>query len=71
MRCVDKLDRNDEMLTQREAIWEILNDKDNHWNQFIKSMWTDIDDNIRNAIFENLIIRSFIIGNQRQKQSEH
>jgi len=69
MRRVEALDRNDDLLAQRQVIWEILNDKDNHWNQYIKSMWTDLDDDVRNTFFANMIVNTLIIGNQRQMEA--
>ena len=69
MKRVEALDRNDDLLVPRQVIWDILNNQDNHWNRFIKSMWTDIDDEVRNTFFANMILNTLIIGNQRQMQA--
>ena len=70
MRIVDTLDRHDELLPQRRAIWEILNAPENHWNRFIMSLWEDIDEGVRIKFFENFVVNATVIGGHRQELSK-
>lgn len=44
-----------------------LSDRDSSWYRLVKSLWTDIDDEIRKTIFENIVIN---IGLTRQDAKE-
>ena len=65
---VDKFDKDNEYLTQRNAFRSIVGNPDNNWYRLTKSLWTDIDDNVRKAFFENFIINANLIGGPRQKK---
>ncbi|WP_066498589.1 radical SAM protein [Abyssisolibacter fermentans] len=41
----------------------------NNWYKLIKSLYTDIDDGVREKIFENFIINASILGVKRQNKS--
>ncbi len=70
MRIIDKLDRHDELLGARKAVWEVLNDPSGNWYQFIMSIWRDIDPDVRAAFFENFIVNAVITGNHRQLKAK-
>ena len=65
---VDKFDKKDEWLTQRNAFRTVIENPDNNWYRLIKSLWTDIDDGVRKAFFENFIVNSNLIGGPRQEK---
>ena len=44
-----------------------IEDEDNNWNKFMKSLWTDIDDGVRMRFFENFMLNACYKGMQRQK----
>ena len=69
----DKFDRNDAFLSQRNVFRAILQDPSNNWYQLIKSLWTDIDPEVRKVFFENFIINTSLVGCSRQEQwkAEH
>ena len=73
LEWVDKFDKKDEWLTQRNAFRTVIENPDNNWYRLIKSLWTDIDDDVRKVFFENFIINSNFIGGPRQEkfQEEH
>ena len=35
---------------------EGLSDPDNNWNRFVMSLWDDVDDGARRAVFENFVV---------------
>ena len=43
-----------------------LEDKDSNWYQLVKSLYTDIDDGVRNSFFENVLVNATVIGTKRQ-----
>jgi MoaA/NifB/PqqE/SkfB family radical SAM enzyme len=70
MGIVDKLDRKDELLGTRNAVWEVLDNPESVWYQFIMNIWKDIDDDVRCKVFENFIINSGVIGYHRQLKAK-
>jgi len=63
---VEKFDKEGVVDKQLNAIKSSLNDTDSNWYKLVKSLWTDIDDDVRKTLFENLIINATIIGGKRQ-----
>jgi len=70
MKWVDRFDRNDTVVRQRAAVRNIIDDPENHWNHLIKSLWKDIDADVRQTIFTNFIINTAVIGGQRQEKAK-
>jgi MoaA/NifB/PqqE/SkfB family radical SAM enzyme len=70
MDWVDRFDRNNAVAGQRRVIRSIIEDPSNHWNRLIKSLWTDIDDDVRQTIFTNFINKTAVIGGQRQEKAK-
>ncbi|NLW78218.1 MAG: radical SAM protein [Ruminococcaceae bacterium] len=73
LEWVDRLDMGDTLLSQRTVIRNILEDESNPWNQFIKEMWSSVDDDVRVTFFENFIVYAGVIGNARlvKSREEH
>ncbi len=67
---IEKFDRSHEYATACRLAKEALSDPDNNWNILMKSLYTDIDDDIRKTIFENFIVNSLILRDQRKKELE-
>jgi len=67
---VDRLDRGDDVVGQRTMVRSILDDPDNHWNQFIQKLWVDIDEDVRQTFFTNFIVNTGVIGIQRQNKAK-
>lgn len=44
---------------QLDTIKKYLTDKDNNWNILVKSLYTDIDDDVRKTLFTNFIVNAF------------
>lgn len=67
---IEKFDRSHEYATACRLAKEALGDPANNWNVLMKSLYTDIDDNVRKTIFENFIVNSLILRDQRKKELE-
>lgn len=70
---VDRFDVNNRFAKHRQVFHHIIDQPDNNWYQLIKSLWTDIDPEVRKTFFENFFINAGIIGVGRQDKlkSEH
>ncbi len=66
---VDKVTPKDYLAPQREMFHRFV-DEDNNWFRFIKTFWTDIDDDVRQTLFNNFFINSAVIGTQRFKKNK-
>ncbi|MGN1020520.1 MAG: radical SAM protein [Aristaeellaceae bacterium] len=42
----------------------MLADPDNPWNRFVMSLWEDIDDDVRRAVFENFVINGAFLESE-------
>jgi MoaA/NifB/PqqE/SkfB family radical SAM enzyme len=70
MDWVDRIEDEDILKGQRDMVRTIINDHDNVWYQFIKSLWTDVDDGVRKTVFENFIINASVVGSARQEKAK-
>lgn len=52
---------------QMSVIKNVIKNKDSNWYKLVNSLWTDIDDEVRKKLFENLIINATVIGGRRQE----
>jgi len=68
LNLLDKLDRDDSMKGQLEAVREVVEDKGSNWYQLILSMWDDINAGVRKAFFQNFVINEVVIGQKRQEK---
>lgn len=67
LNWVDAFDRQDVLKPHRKAVHNALDNPDGNWYRLIMSLWTDIDPNVRQTVFENLIINASIFGYPRQQ----
>ena len=66
----EKFDLKGTLKQQVDIIRPVVSDPDNNWHKLIFSLWKDIDADVRNKIFENLIINGCLLGYQRQKENK-
>ena len=66
----DKFDSDNLYLRQREVMREVLNDPESNWFQLIRSLWDDVDSDVRKVVFENFIINSALLGSRRQLKAK-
>ncbi|MFZ3109513.1 MAG: radical SAM protein, partial [Rectinemataceae bacterium] len=62
---VDRFDRHDQIKDKRTALHAVLEDHSSNWYGFLKSIYADIDPEVRKTIFENLVLNSAVIGPER------
>ena len=55
-------DKGGGVTNEAKMIRSVLVDHDNNWYQLVKSLYTDIDDGVRQKLFENFIINGCMIG---------
>jgi len=67
---VDRLDKNDTLAGQRRVFHEVIDTPDNNWYRLMKSLWTDIDPDVRKTVFENFIVHSAAVGLHRQERNK-
>jgi MoaA/NifB/PqqE/SkfB family radical SAM enzyme len=65
---VEKFDRNGDISSQLKAVKNVLSDTDSNWYKLVKSLWTDIDDDVRKTMFENFVVNTTILGAARKKK---
>lgn len=68
LRLLGKLDREEVLLPQRKAVEAIIDDSENNWNRFIRSLWSDVDIHVLKTVLENIIVNASIIGYPKQQQ---
>ncbi len=71
MDWVDKFagDGPNSFPAQRAAFRRAIEDPDNNWYRLIRSMWTDIDDEVRRTFFENFMLNGNLIGWPKQQEN--
>ena len=67
---VDRLDKENRLSGQRKVFHEIIDNPDNHWYRLIKSLWTDIDSEVRKTAFANFIVNATVIGISQQEKNK-
>lgn len=65
-----RLDRDGIYNNTYDMIDEFMKNPDNNWYKLIMSLYTDIDESVREKMFENFIVNSAIVGMQRKTKSE-
>ncbi|NLL71361.1 MAG: radical SAM protein [Epulopiscium sp.] len=68
MDWVDRFAKKDLFEGQRKAFRKVIENPDNNWYQLMKSLWTDVDDDVRKKMFENFILNASLIGWQKQEE---
>lgn len=66
LNWLEKFDKNNTISTQLKVFHTVLDNPDNNWYKLIKSLWTDLDSDVRKTLFENFVINASVIGLQRQ-----
>lgn len=66
LNWVEKLDKDGLYKSAYAMMRDILDDEDNCWNVFLKSLYSDIDTDVRKKLFENFLVNAAILGNSRR-----
>jgi len=70
IKWAEKIDMEGYAEGQLNSIKLVIKDKDGNWYQFVKSLWTDIDDGVRKTLFENFIVNTTMLGGIRQSEAK-
>ena len=68
MDWVDKFAKEGEYESQRKVFRRVISNPDNNWYRLIRSLWEDIDDQVRKTLFENFILNANLIGWKKQDE---
>lgn len=66
----DRFDREGHYAKVRQVFRDVLGNPGNNWYQLIKSIWTDIDADVRKVFFENFIVNAALVGSPRQMKAK-
>ncbi len=69
MDWADKFMKDGVLESQRNAIRKTIENPDSNWYQLMKSLWTDIDDEVRKTTFENFIINANALAGPREEEA--
>ena len=62
---------NEEGLTSKlDYVGKLIDDKNGSWYKFTKSLWTDVDEDVRKKLFENFVINISMIGAKKRKLAQ-
>ncbi|MCD6321579.1 MAG: radical SAM protein [Clostridiales bacterium] len=65
---IEKHDWGNNMQTKIKPLKKAMADKDGNWYKLAHSLWTDIDDDVRATLFENLVINASMIGISKRRE---
>lgn len=66
---MERLDRAGAVSDLLPVVKNAVQDKDSNWYQLVKSLYTDIDPEVRKKLFQVFLIHSAAIGLKRQKKN--
>ena len=64
---VEKFDKEGQNASAYRVIRQAINDPENNWNHFIRSIYADLDKNSRRMLLSNFIVNASIVGNRRRR----
>lgn len=70
LEWADKFDKDDLYPSQRKKLHEIFRNEDNNWYQLTKSLWSDIDTEVRKTFLTNFFVNATLIGSARQEKAK-
>jgi len=65
---LEKIDTEGSISTQLRVVKDVLNEPDNNWVKLTKSLYTDIDCEVRKTLFENFILNSLILSDKKKEE---
>ena len=67
MELADKMDTANAFAAQRDAIRRAISNPGNNWYRLVRSLWDDVDDNVRKKLFENFAINANFLWAPRRR----
>jgi len=68
LNWVERFDKNGHYGPAYRALRDMLAEPNNNGNRFVKSLYTDIDANIRRMLLKNFIVKASILGRKKQEE---
>ncbi len=66
---IEKLDKEGIASKELQVVKNVIQDKKNNWYKLMKSLYVDIDDEVRKTLFINFIVNASILGIKRQEKA--
>jgi MoaA/NifB/PqqE/SkfB family radical SAM enzyme len=66
LNWLERFDIEGQYAKAYQIVRKVMADPNNNWNKYLKSIYTDLDENSRKALLENFIINAAIIGNAKR-----
>ena len=66
----DRVDKKGEFENYRKIFRSFIENPDSNWYKFMKSLWTDLDDQVRMHFFENFMVNACFKGILRQRENK-
>jgi MoaA/NifB/PqqE/SkfB family radical SAM enzyme len=67
---VERFDQTGSISDKIRVVREAMENKQGNWSGLLKSLYDDIDQDMRKQLFENFIINTVVVGMQRQKTTQ-
>lgn len=67
---LEKVDKDGSISGQLKSAKAVLNEGDNNWMQLVKSLFTDIDTEVRKTLFENFILNTAVLSAKKRARVE-
>lgn len=66
VKWLEKLDRKNTLDGPLPVIKRLLADKDGVWFNFVKDIFTNMNENVRHKLIENFVVNSVVIGREKK-----
>ena len=66
---LEKLDKDGGIARQLPTIKKFAHDPDSNWFRLARSLWDDVDDEVRKTLFTNFVINGNLLANPRLEQN--
>ncbi|NLB24501.1 MAG: radical SAM protein [Clostridiales bacterium] len=68
IRWLKNHDKEGGLKYQINAVYETLSNPNNNWTKLVKSLWDDIDTDVRKTIFCNVVVNGSMLGSPKQRR---
>jgi MoaA/NifB/PqqE/SkfB family radical SAM enzyme len=69
LNWLEKHDKGDSVTKQSQAIRKVFEDENSNWHKLVTSLWTDIDDGVRERLFQTIVINGSLVSAVRKNKN--
>ncbi len=69
LNWLEKHDKGDAVTKQARAIRRVFEDENSNWHKLVTSLWTDIDDDVRERLFQTIVINGSLVSAVRKNKN--